>query len=281
MKLPILFLLAVAVNAQSFDRLMLRPRADGVTDYDPGAIRFYDARWPAAALSVQYTGLQARDHESLERYTLTLPPAAATEDSCIIVDPDGQMSYAPLDAAGACRRGRYRLPGRYIGLNSWATGIGATWFYRLAGGALAGSIDPYWVDSYAIQENPNFGAWIFPVPGGLSDPPVFWAYVIPGNAIGTNSLDYYVGCVTPSTLLEADDPQGILSFDLLGSPAAPFDEPHTSVFAAGAAGRLHRIEVELTNNADWHVGDLCIVAIKRTVGPGDFNTTHFLEVGLE
>lgn len=257
--LLLLLALGVEVRAQSFDRLMLRPRSTGGNTYEPGEIRFYDSRWPSN--DPEIVGLQARDDpRGLERYDLTLPPAAAEVDSCIFVDPDGTMYFVATDSQSACRAGRSSIYGGDVGLGSQLVGQ-ASWEYTLEGVSLTG-VDPYWISVWAASgfvsaEGPH-GAWVFALPGGVSDPPVLNLYVYSSSAIGPESFAAWVGCMTPN--------EELISFGAVELIR------YVASYDPGEAGRLHILSFELSDN-DWEPNDLCIANVAPTT---NVNVTKYL-----
>ncbi len=245
---------SLALVAQSFDRLLLRPRSEqGATTWTPGYLRFYDSQWPG---SIEYVGLQAL--AELERYTLTLPPEAPVADSCIVVDTDGLMSFVPKQAADACRAGKVSIPGGDVGLNT-AEVNARSFQWDIATVSLSG-IDPFWVRTWAAAGNViTDGAWLFAVAGGLSDPPVLTLWVYSSSGVGTDTFEASVGCVTP---------RETIAFDAL-----VFDTANAGTLIPASSGRLHLLEFDLDNRDGWQVNDLCLVNVRPTTSG---NLTFFL-----
>ena len=242
--------------AQSFDRLLLRPRSDqGATTWTPGYLRFYDSQWPG---SIEYVGLQALPGTA--RYTLTLPAEGPLVDSCLFVDEDGLLSFLPKQAADACRAGKASIPGGDVGLSTQETlAESLEWDIGTAIPPLAG-IDPYWVRTWAATGSPiPDGAWLFAVPGGLSDPPVLTLWVYSSGGIGSDTYEASVGCVTPR--------------ETIAFGALVFDNANPGTLIPVAAGRIHQLEFDLDSRDAWLVNDLCLVNVRKTTS---VNLTYYL-----
>ena len=246
----------VQLTAQSFDRLLLRPRSEqGATSWTPGYLRSYDSQWPG---SIEYVGLQAL--AGVEGYTLTLPPEAPVVDSCLFVDEDGLLSFLPKQTADACRAGEASIPGGDVGLSTQEPLAEAfEWDITNPIVPIAG-IQPYWVRTWAATGSPEpDGAWLFAVPGGLSDPPVLTLWVYSSSGIGTDTYEASVACVTPR--------------ETIAFGALVFDNANPGSLTPVAAGRIHVLEFDLDSRDGWQVNDLCLVNVRKTTS---VNLTFYL-----
>lgn len=238
-----LFLFVESTSAQSFDRLLLRPRKALGSTYIPGVMDFAgSSNWPSS--NPNTIGLQAR--LSLEPYGLTWPTAGPSVDSCFLVDPTGQMSYLTKQSSTACKQGRARIQVQNVVLLSQVDGYESIEYAR-SKFALAGD-DMFWLEIWTQTES-HLGIWTFSVPPALSSPPKIDIYTYSSSGFGPDAFDVRIRCTTPG------------DGDLFN--VASWDAANSSTISQTGATHIMKKTVTLTNNDDMTAEDLCQVAIER------------------
>ena len=229
-----LLVCSALASAQSFDRLILRPRAQGDGTYLPAVLKFCGSDgWPTS--DPECVGLQAP--EIVERYDLFWPPAGPVLPSCIDVTPTGQMGFT------ACGAGLIFLSTSDA---IFPPSDPASWSRTQAGPSILAAF----IEIHA--EVNDHAQWTFVVPVGFTNQPTL---VVWGESGGSaDEFEASIRCIQPNN--NEDWTNG------------PFDSANTGTWISPGISGLNQMVIPLLNNDGMEADDICQLDLTKSVGSG-------------
>lgn len=233
-------------SAQSFDRLVLRPRSQGDGTYLPAVLKFCGSTdWPTT--DPECVGLQAPPE--MERYDLYWPIAAPGLTSCIAVNAFGQMSFV------ACGEGVIQLnPGDAV----FPRSNQPTWSREHANVASIGGAA--YVEIRFDETEHAF--WTFSVPAGFTNQPTLQVWGEAGDE--DDEWAASMRCLEPDVTNDWT--------------AVQFDSANTGTWQSPGTTGLNLMVIPLVSNSGMEPGDLCQLNLALSSNDGGRALVYYLEI---